>query len=169
MKWVGLLMILAGCSGLGLSYAGEYNKRLKALGELEQMLGFMKDAIEAHQVPLTEAIRMALEHMKGAHQTFLKEVLIQLEQFSGEDIAVIWRGKAELLKQDLSRQDYELFSHCMDQTGFLDATAQKKALDKSRQAFFEQIRKLTEKRDETCKLYKTIGVLAGIFFCVLLI
>lgn len=169
MKWIGLCMILVGCGGIGISASAEYLSRLTALRKIERMLGLLQDEIAIHKVTLAEAIRVVQDRMEGKYKQFLKEVGTLLEDFQGEDISIIWKSKAGIIKQDLKKQDYELFLNCMDQTGFLDAASQEKSLNRYRQAFQDQMEVLVQKKEETCKLYQTIGFLAGIFFCVLLI
>lgn len=169
MKWIGLCMILAGCSGMGLCFAGDYTKRIIALGQLEQMLGFIRDEISLHCLPLCTAIQRCAGRMDGIYQQFLHEVGSSLEQFSGEDIAVIWRGHAKIINKDITKKEYELFVHGMDQTGFLDSATQAEVLSQLQQSFFEQKKELMQKKEETVKLYRTIGILAGVFVCILLL
>lgn len=169
MKWIGFLLIIAGCSGIGFTCVADYTKRLVSLEQLVKMIGYISNDIEVHNIPLAEAIRRCENRMEGNYKKFLHLVSEKMESFSGEDIALIWKNEAPLLRCELAKRDYELFLNCMDQTGFMDAKAQKQVLNEYQNMLKQLMEELAKKKEDTCKLYRTIGILSGLFLCVLFI
>lgn len=169
MKWIGFFMILSGCVGTGFAFVSDYTKRLVSLEQLCQMIEFISDDIEKHNMPILEAIRRTAERMDGCYKTFLMQVSEKLDSFSGEDIGFIWKNSASLIQSELAKSDYEELLHCMDQTGFMDAKAQKQVLLEYQNHLKGLIEELSKKKEDTCKLYRTIGILSGVFLCVILI
>lgn len=168
MKWIGFLMIMTGCAGIGFSYINEYTRRIEALTQIRDMMHYVQEMITQERLPLFEAVQRSGQRMEGAYRTFLLEVARQMELFSGEDIALIWHKQAEGMQRLIARQDYQDFVHCMDQTGFATADAQGTAICRYESQLSEKINLLSRQKEEKCKLYRSLGILSGIFICVLL-
>ena len=100
---------------------------------------------------------------------FLKKVSFQLEEFSGENVSFLWKNNAQMIKERMNKKDYAEFADCMKQTGFSDAKGQSQALKAYEQRLELQLHRLTEQKEEKCRLYQTLGIMSGVFFCILLI
>ena len=168
MKWIGFLLILSGCTGIGLSYINEYTRRIDVLTNIRGMMHYIQEMITYEKLPLAEAIGRSGQRMEGIYQTFLTEVARQMELFSGEELLLIWQEQAQQLKKVIAKQDYQEFLHCMDQTGFATASSQGAAIRQYEAELTERINALVAQREEKCKLYRSLGILSGIFICVLL-
>lgn len=168
MKWIGFIMIILGCTGVGFSYINEYTRRIEVLKNLQSMMHYIQEQITYEKLPLAEAIARSGQRLSGSYRDFLSEVARQMALFSGEEIATIWQGQAQQLEKVISRQDYQEFVHCMDQTGFATASSQGAAIRQYESALTDRMNVLIAQREEKCKLYRSLGILSGIFICVLL-
>ena len=56
----------------------------------------------------------------------------------------------------------------MAQTGFSDSGGQVQVLRLYEEELSDQIIKLEKQKEEKCKLYQSIGIMAGVFICILL-
>lgn len=169
VKWIGFLCIVLGSSGIGISGTRDYNRRIETLTQIKQMMHYIQDMVRQEHLPLSEAIGRSALRMEGIYGDFLSDVASQMELFCGEDIALIWHKQAEKLKKLLGKQYYAEFEHCMDQTGFATATAQADAIRQYERHLTEKIQELNAQREEKCRLYQSLGVIGGIFICVLLL
>ena len=169
MKWIGLLFVLAGTVGIGLSLVGEYTMRIHTLGQIRDMMHYMNDLILYEYATLPEAFVRTAARMEAPFADFLKKVAFQMEEFSGENVSFLWKNSAQMLKERMNKKDYEEFADCMKQTGFSDAKGQSQALKAYEQRLELLLHRLTEQKEERCRLYQTLGIMSGVFFCILLI
>ncbi len=169
MKWIGFLLVLTGTGGIGFSLVGEYTMRIRVLEQIKHMMHYINDLVLYENVCLPEAFRKTSARIEDPFGSFLEKVAYQLEDFSGEDIAFLWKSNAAMLKGNMNKKDYLEFSDCMKQTGFMDVKGQSQALKAYEQRLDLQIHKLSEQKEEKCKLYQTIGIMSGLFVCILLL
>lgn len=169
MKWIGFLLILLGSSGVGFSMVSEYGQRIEVLGNLKTMLGYISDMVLVECVPLAEAFRRCEFRMEDPYREFLHKVAEQMEEFCGENPSFIWKSNAGILKPLLKGKDYLSFCECMGQTGFMDVKGQSQALKNYEQSLEMLMKQLREQREDKCRLYQTLGIMAGVFVCILLL
>ena len=168
MKWVGFLMILSGCIGIGYSYINEYRGRIDALSNIRNMMHYIQEMITLEKLPLSEAIARTAQRMEESYKDFLEEVARQLDIFSPEELVTIWQTQGRQMKKVLGGKDLEEFLHCMDQSGFASAASQGAVIRQYESELSKRVTALTREREEKCKLYRSLGILSGIFICVLL-
>lgn len=169
MKWIGLLLVLAGTGGIGFSLVGEYTMRIYMLGQIRDMIHYMNDLILYEYASLPEAFARTADRMEAPFSDFLKKVAFQMEEFSGENVSFLWKSSAQMLKEKMNKRDYAEFADCMQQTGFSDAQGQSQALKGYEQRLELMLHRLTEQKEEKCRLYQTLGIMSGVFVCILLI
>lgn len=168
MKWIGFLLVLAGTGGVGLSLVGEYTLRIRTLGQIRDMMHYINDLILYEYASLPEAFTKAAGRMEAPFSDFLKKVAFQMEEFSGEDISFLWQNNAQMLKSRMNKKDYAEFTVCMQQTGFSDAKGQSQAIKSYEQRLELILHRLSEQKEEKCRLYQTLGIMSGVFVCILL-
>ncbi len=168
MKWIGFLLVLAGTGGVGLSLAGEYTMRIQTLRRIRDMMHYINDLILYEYASLPEAFARTAQRMDAPFSDFLAKVAVQLEEFSGEDVSFLWKNNAQMLKDIMKKKDFAEFTECMQQTGFSDAKGQSQALKAYEQRLELLLHRLTEEKEEKCRLYRTLGIMSGVFVCILL-
>ncbi|MBE5880875.1 MAG: hypothetical protein E7289_00985 [Lachnospiraceae bacterium] len=168
MKWLGFLLVLAGTGGVGFSLVGEYSMRIRVLGQVRDMMHYINDLVVCEYASLPEAFRRSADRMEAPFSDFLKKVAEQMDAFSGEDVSFLWKNNAAMLKDTMNKKDYREFLDCMQQTGFSDAKGQSRALKAYEQRLELLLHRLSEQKEEKCKLYQTLGIMSGVFVCILL-
>lgn len=168
MKWVGFLLVLAGTGGIGFSLVGEYTMRIRMLGQIRDMMHYINDLVVCEYASLPEAFHRTADRVEAPLSVFLKKVAEQMDAFSGEEVSFLWKNSAAMLKESMNKKDYKEFLECMQQTGFSDAGGQSRALKAYEQRLELQLHRLSEQKEEKCKLYQTIGIMSGVFVCILL-
>jgi len=166
MKWTGLLLILLGCSAAGISLDLGLLQSIDTLMDIRDMMHFLVHEIE-ECIPFCEATKLAAAKSVGGCADFLQGVSQKLQMYEGEDIALIWRSQSEVFKPLLKKEDYEAFCHCLDQNGFAGCGDQCMVLNRYVEDLEDRLAVMKKKREETGKLYRTLGVISGLFLCVL--
>ena len=169
MKWIGFLLVLTGTGGIGFSLVGEYAMRIKILGQIKEMMHYINDLIMYEYASLPEAFTRTAERVGAPFSEFLRKVAGQVDTFSGEDISFLWKSNAVMVKELMNAKDYQEFLSCMQQTGFSDAKGQSGALKAYEQRLELLLHRLSEQKEEKCKLYQTLGIMSGVFVCILLL
>lgn len=168
MKYIGFLLLLTGCTGLGMSFAEDYRERIRVLSQIDKMLCFLSDRILTEKDSLPEAFFHTSKRFDGTWKQFLKEMYEETENQNGKTLVEIWREKSSNLQKVMEERDYILFQDAMKQTGFSTETGQLSALKDYQARIREQLKELTEQKKEKCKLYQSLGIMCGILIIVIL-
>lgn len=168
MKYIGFLLLLTGCTGLGMAFAEDYRERIRVLSQIDRMLCFIKDRILTEKDSLPEAFFHTGERFEGKWKQFLREMYEETEQQNGKTLEAIWKEKTSILQELMEERDFVLFQDAMKQTGFSTETGQLSALKDYQIRIQEQIEELTKQKKEKCKLYQSLGIMCGILIIVIL-
>ena len=169
MKWIGFLLVIAGTGGIGFSLVGDYTMRIRMLEQIKTMLHYINDMIVYEKASLPEAFRKTAVRMEEPFGSFLQKVADQMDDFSGEELSFLWKSNATMVKSRMHKKDFLEFADCMQQTGFTDVKGQSCILKSYEQRIELLLCKLTEQKEEKCKLYQTLGIMSGVFVCILLL
>lgn len=171
MKLLGSVMVMIASTGIGFLLASELQRRRKELMEQISLLKLMLGDIRYTRATLPEALKFAVRRHQGDYAVFLKEVAEQMELSPGIGPEQIWEKTAErvLKTNSLSKQDKHLFSKIGESFGFSEREQQIAAIE----LHINEIKEVVDGIDEVIapkiKLYRSIGVLVGIFIIVFLL
>lgn len=168
MKYIGFLLLLTGCTGLGMSLAEDYKERIWVLSQIDKMIGFLCDRILTEKDSLPEAFFHTVGRFDGTWKRFLKEMYEETEQQNGKRLEEIWKEKSSILQEVMAEKDFLPFQAAMKQTGFSTKAGQLGALQDYQVRIREQLKELTEQKKEKCKLYQSLGIMCGILIIVIL-
>lgn len=168
MRCVGFLLLFAGCSGLGFSFAEDYKRRILVLTQIQKMLVYIGERIITEKDTLPEAFFHTSNRFEGKWKQFFKEMYEETEKMAGITLEEIWQEKSSILKKEMEERDYLLFRDAMKQTGFGTERGQLLALKEYQCKIEETLKELTEQKKEKCKLYQSLGFMGGILMIVIL-
>ena len=94
LKTLGLILVIASCSGIGAEAVHRLRERLRLLETLRRMASHMKGEILYANVPLAEALYRTGKRNKGAAGELFIAIATELEQETGESFEAVWRAKA---------------------------------------------------------------------------
>lgn len=170
MRWLGILCIMLSCSGLGLTKSYAAGQRLGLLKEWQRLLLLMSQEISFH--------------------TTLSEVFVYVGNRAGKPYDVFFQNLSRKIKSCEGRAFHELFSEEVDQTlissslskedltnikmlGAMmegaDRSMQETVLERHRQELELSIEELRSILPQQQKLYRSLGILGGIFLGILLL
>jgi len=171
LKGAGIVMILLGSTGLGLTMAGELEKRIVELQQLQQLMMLLRSEIRYMHQPLPEAF---LHLSGGAPQpfgNFFVQTAKDLQKRDGQTAGQIWTRNLQVFLSGLhlNRKDIQDLQDLGNMLGCLDVEMQLNALD----YYLEQLRCSAERAAETSrsrkKLYQYLGILGGAALVIFII
>lgn len=169
MKTAGMILLVISCSGLGFHMAGLYGRRIAECVRIERFFGQLAGEIRFCQTPLCEALRAVSGEKTDSFSSFFARLAGRLEEGEGE-FGWLWEEELALyLRDSLLREEAELLFYLGRQLGNLDLEAQLKALNRFSEQWQEHIRELRGRQESKARLYRCLGVSAGVFLAILLL
>ena len=180
LKWIGMVLIVASCSGLGVQLAHLCVERVRQCRQVEQCLQRLLGEIRFHQLPLEAAL---LETGKALGNQGFADFFIRLsrqltgicdsgEQQADEDVtlAALWQEELDrYLEGSLLQEEQELLLRLGQELGTLDLEEQVRSLQHCLDQWRQHIEGLQRKVESHGRLYRGIGVSAGVFLAILLL
>ncbi len=171
LKTAGAVMMVVGASGYGAWMAGNYRNRLSLLEQLRQMIFLLKGQITYANAPLPEAFEAVGKRTKGVLADLFMRVSERMEDQQGEPFCQIWKEEVEKMNVEgtLTKEDRQSLAGLGEHLGFMDCEMQERNLLLYLEQLDLVIEELRSHRQERCRLYTSLGVMAGIFLAVLLL
>ncbi len=198
MKFIGMVLIVASCSGLGLQMAHLYSNRIRQCRQVEQCLQRLLGEIRFHQIPMEEALRETGRALGGeGFAAFLLRVSGRLapaqenggsreneelqedrelqhnreRQSNGEvTLAAVWREELEhYLEICLFQDEQELLFLLGRELGTLDLEEQVRSLQHCLDQWRQHIEGLQRKEESHGRLCRGVGMSVGVFLAILLL
>lgn len=169
LKLLGIICILSGSTGLGLSFARELDLRIQELSQIQQLMLLLRGEIRYMHQPLPEAFLHLSGNAPAPFREFFSHMAEDLQQRNGQTAEEIWKRN---LKQyfwglHLNRQEMKDLEKLGGMLGYLDVEMQVNALD----YYLEQLRLSVCHAQEAAKsrrkLYQYMGVLGGAALVIL--
>lgn len=170
MKIVGCILIMCSTSGMGYLYAGEVKRRQEDLKATRSVALLLRGDIRYAQTPLPEAFENVAKRHEGRLLEFLCEVAARLKERNGLSFAEIW-GQAESYLSDtsLTKKDKLLLHQLGESLGYLDKEMQLNTIDLFLSQTEESIAELSKEMVTRMRLYRSIGIMAGIFVVIIIL
>lgn len=186
LKFMGMVLIVASCSGLGLQLAHLYGMRIRQCRQVEQCLLRLLGEIRFHQIPLEEALRETGTALGGeGFAAFLLQVSRRLvsmqegrepQEHGGLEmpgtvaVSTIWQEELEChLESCLLREEQEILFSLGRELGTLDLEEQVRSLQYCLDQWRQHIEGLQRQEETYGRLCRGVGVSVGVFFAILLL
>lgn len=168
IKWIGAALIVVGCGGFGFLTAQLYNRQIRDLRSLEEVIRWMICELEFRQTPLPQLVRDGAAKCAGS----IREVLTQLAQTLEAQVApdaaacmesvlrkcILYHGSAEehLRKLGRSLGEFDLQGQISSMQAVLaDCRTDIDAFEKD--------------RPQRVRSYQTLGLCAGAALAILFV
>lgn len=169
LKTAGIVLILTSSAGLGFGRSYELSLREKALGDMLQMIRWLKGEICSRHASLPDAFISVSERMPERYREFLIKISKEMRESHGTRFGELYQTCAmETLKElPLSKKEWELFLSIGGCLGYLDLEMQKKQLDFYEEEFVRALNDLRTEAPARKKVYQSLGVMGGILLAIL--
>ncbi len=177
MKYVGILIMAGAVIGGGFLAADRWKERLKVLLLLRQMIFYLKGQILYSNATLPEALsevgnRFA-DGREGAEKEpglFFLRVFRRMEEKSGTPLFTIWKEEMEKFPTEfpMDKADKQNLSALGENLGYADRDMQERTLLFYLEQTDDSIHFLKKEMETRTKLYRCLGMAAGLFLMVVM-
>lgn len=170
LKAAGMALILWGSVGLGCSLSLSLSRRERELESLHRLVVYLKGEISYGGTSLFDAFTGAGEKLPDPYREFCRRVG---SSWKGQPCTsfgeIFCRCAREVFWHlDLSKEEREEFFSLGERLGYLDLEMQIKQLALYEQELSLHIQKLQKEMPEKKKVYRSLGILGGLFLVILL-
>lgn len=165
-KWVGAILVIAGCGGGGFSIASSYKREEKYLKQMVSVLQYMESELQYRLTPLPELCRRAGEEAGG----ILREILFALAKELGLQVspdAYSCMMAAMRKSRDIPKSLRRVLLQLGHTLGRFDLNGQLCGLQAVRTQCEIELKKYEKDRDIRLRSYQTLGICAGVALAIL--
>ena len=167
-RWLGAILVVAGCGGYGFSLAAKYRQQERMLSDLVRALERMECELQYRLTPLPELCRIASEDTSGMLRKIFLSFVRELEQRMMPDAASCMR--CVITRFSISSRELRLILSELGQSlGRFDLPGQLKGLEAVRRKCLLELDALGRNRSERLRCYQTLGLCTGVALAILFI
>lgn len=171
MRILGMMMIFISCSGIGIMCSYIYKKRLEEFIEWKKGVVMLKNEINYSLTPLSEAFEIISGRVEGSIQFLFKDIgaflqtnhLASLEKMN--DMII----EKSLYNSCFNQNDKKLIISFIKSLGLMDKDSQINNIKLHVEQVEHEIENIKNNEIKNNKLFRTLGVLSGIFVIVIFI
>ena len=166
LKWMGALLIIAGCGGFGFTLAANHRREERALRQLIAALDYMACELQYRLTPLPELCRQAGRESDGCTGTVLVTLAEELEDQISPDVSTCMLAALRKSKDVPSVAEGCLRS-LGGSLGRFDLEGQIKGLESVRANCRRELESLSRNKEERLRSYQTLSLCAGAALAIL--
>ena len=170
-KFAGILLLMAGCSGLGLNRVMEKKQRIRELREIRRMVIRIQSEMAYGKRTLPEICLLFGQCMEEPYRTAFLSIYRKLEENDGTDLSSIWAEQiGECMKElPLWEEEKDILQNIPEYLGILDEKQQGADIGQYLDFLSAHIAKAESGYENQAKVTMSISVMAGIFLVILLL
>lgn len=171
IKVLGAILVLCSSTAIGFYFSSILKSRLEDLKEIKKYFLILKGDIRYGKTPLPEAIKELAERSEGNFHLFFLNLEERMSRLDGEPFQLIWeQGITKDLKNtSLTKEDKMCLTRMGNNLGYLDQDMQLNTIDLYVSQLELTIKELYTGIGEKTRLYKTMGIMAGLFLTIIMI
>ena len=170
-KLAGVLLLMAGCCGLGLNKVMEEKQRIRELREIRRMVIRIQNEMVYGKRTLPEICLLFGQCMEEPYRTAFLLIYRKLEENDGTDLSRIWAEQiGECMKElPLWKEEKDILQNIPEYLGILDEKQQAADIGQSLDFLSAHIAKTESGYENQARVTMSISVMAGIFLVILLL
>lgn len=170
LKLAGCLVIVAATSGYGYSRGLEYQKQITDTGELGRVIRQLAGEMEYTYAPLAQVCASVSGRCSPVYQSWLEHLAKELER-AVRSFATIWEEscKKELTSLNIGKEERLRLQELGMQLGSLDKRQETQIFLRYAEFLEEKRSSLLKDVQEKRRLCNLLGVMAGLFWTILIL
>ncbi len=170
-RLIGALLILGGCTGLGLWYREQMQERLKALRCLSSILDMLMSEIRYGKATLAESCKETATRIEEPYREALLEVYRLYDGGKGDSFGQLFFKQMQQIfdRLPLKKEDKACFLAPFAGQGFADGQMQLRCMEQSRLQLEERIAGQNRELKEKSQMAVGLGVMSGLLLVVIMI
>ena len=168
IKWIGAILVIVGCGGVGFTMAANYRREEWTLRALIRALDYMTCELQFRLTPLPELCRQAGKECGSDAGRVLMALAEELEsQISPDADSCMYAALSRFDNLPTSvRKEMDLLGKGL---GRFDLTGQLQGLEQVRLHCRGSLAELESGREQRIRGYQTLGVCAGAALAILFV
>ncbi|CDE54418.1 MAG TPA: hypothetical protein DIU30_07510 [Clostridiales bacterium] len=166
VKTILLFAIFSLSTGIGILISKMYENRVKELRQFKNILNIIKTKIKFTYEPLTEIFNQISQEKSSKIEEIFENMTYKLEF---ENVKYSWMDAIQEADISITQEDKDILKELGKVLGQTDADSQVNEIEVTESFLNMQIEKAEEARKKNQKMYKTLGVVVGLVFVIILI
>lgn len=166
VKTILLFAIFSLSTGIGILISKMYENRVKELRQFKNILNIIKTKIKFTYEPLTEIFNQISQEKSSKIEEIFENMIYKLEF---ENVKYSWMDAIQEADISITQEDKDILKELGKVLGQTDADSQVNEIEVTESFLNMQIEKAEEARKKNQKMYKTLGVVVGLVFVIILI
>ena len=165
IKYILLIAILGLSTGIGILISKSYENRVIELKEFKNILNVMKTKIKFTYEPLAEIFKQISKDNQTNVEKILGQMANQLTYYPAKDT---WENCIQNADISIKQEDKDILKKLSKLLGQTDVDGQISEIEVTQNFLDAQIEKAEEEKKKNQKMYKTLGVVIGLVFVIIL-
>lgn len=166
VKGILLILIFIMSSSIGISISKMYENRVKELKQFKNILNILKGKIKFTYEPLGEIFKQISRNSSNKIEEIFDDMV---NKMMFEDVKDAWKDSIQEADISLKQEDKDILKDLGKTLGQTDVENQISNINLTENFLNMQIEKAEIDRQKNQKIYKTLGVIAGLIFVIILI
>ena len=160
-KYILLLAIFALSTAIGFFIAKSYQNRVVELKEFKNILNIMKTKIKFTYEPLAEIFKQISKDNESEVEKIFGQMANQITYYQAKDV---WENCIQDADISIKQEDKDVLKKLGKLLGQTDIEGQISEIEVIENFLDMQIENAEEERKKNQKMYKTLGIVAGLVF-----
>lgn len=166
LKYTLLLIIFSLSTIIGITISKMYENRVKELREFKSILNIIKTKIKFTYEPLAEIFKqIAKDSSTNIEKIFGKMV----NQIQYRQVRETWENCIQEADISIKQEDKDIIKKLGQLLGQTDVEGQVSEIEVTQNFLDMQITKAEEEKNKNQKMYKTLGIVIGLVFVIILL
>ncbi len=166
IKYILLILIFFLSAAIGIAVSKIFENRVKELREFRNNLNIMKNKIKFTYEPLKEIFCDIANESASAVEKIFEKISIKMEN---NQLKEVWENSIQEADISLNQEDKDIIKRLGKLLGQTDVDGQLSEIELTESFLDIQIQKAEEAKKKNQKLYKTLGIVMGLVFVIILI
>jgi stage III sporulation protein AB len=166
VKTILLFAIFSLSTGIGILISKMYENRVKELRQFKNILNIIKAKIKFTYEPLTEIFNQISQEKSSKIEEIFENMTYKL---AFENVKYSWMDAIQEADISITQEDKDILKELGKVLGQTDADSQVNEIEVTESFLNMQIEKAEEARKKNQKMYKTLGIVVGLVFVIILI
>lgn len=169
LKIIGSLMLIVACSLMGCLKANSYKERKRELENILETIKLMDMYITYRREPLRKVFINTAKYRKSWFTDILNKCVEQIDEH--QDFEIAWKKSIvnNIETSPVIKEDITIIEDMMIGLGKSDIAGQRRILESSASRIKDQLADAIYKEKSLGKLYRTLGVAAGIVITIIIV
>lgn len=168
IKFIGAVLVVAACGGVGMSLVVTHRRTEMALRQLIAALDYMECELQYRLTPLPDLCRQTAEVSNGWIRTVFSVLAQELEDQISPEVKTCMDA-ALCHVRELPTQAQKIMRELGQTLGRFDLPGQLRGLESIRRTCRRELDELAKNRDVRLRSYQTLGLCAGAALAILFI